>query len=287
MAAYLSTMSPGDDFDRFLPICVAHYRPIKSYPFYRDNESQVASRCDAIASLIEKYGWSVVKGAACACATGAADNDTKTSATEFLQTVRLLHGLREKTSGDGQVQTLCRAACEALVAEITKPAFRENNRFVPKCSVVLTSDNEDVLIPLLLTYGLPGDFNSLEQWALVAPRDILPPFDRFLSQITTHALEHPNRERVRLLLKRLRRAEVERQLACFRSKQIKISAADFIETLRLLDSLDEKSSRDKRIQTLCRSACEALVGEIIKPAFGDYRRSTPNCSVLLRRLLVA
>jgi hypothetical protein len=283
MAAYLSTNSPGDDFDGFLPMCVAHYRPSKSYPFRRNTKSQVASRLGAVFFLIEKYGWSVVKGAACACTTSAAENDTKTSAAEFLQTVRILHGLREKTSGDSQVQTLCRAACEALVAEILKPAFRENNRFVPKCSVVLTADNDDVLIPLLLTYGLPGDFNSLEQWALAAPRDILPPFKRFLSQMITHALEHPNRERVRLLLNRLRRAKVVTQLACFRSKELNISAADFIETLRLLDSLDEKSSIDKQIQTLCRSACETLVGEIVKPTFGDYRRSPPNCSVLLRR----
>jgi hypothetical protein len=278
MAAYLSTMSPGDDFDRFLPICVAHYRPIKSYPFYRDNESQVASRCDAIASLIEKYGWSVVKGAACACVTGVTENDMKTSAAGFLQTARFLDCLREKTSGDSQVQTLCRAACEALVGEIMKPAFRENNRFVSKCSVVLTSDNkDDLIVRLLLIHGLPGDFNSLERWALEAPCDVLPPFERFLSQMATHTLDHPNREHARLLLEKLWLANVERRLV----SEINTSAVDFIHSVRLLDYLHEKFSRDNQVQTLCRTACEALVGEIMKPAFRENKRFVPKCSVLL------
>jgi hypothetical protein len=72
-----------------------------------------------------------------------------------------------------------------------KPTFRENNRFVSKCSVVLTSDNEDVLIRLLLNHGLPGDFNSLEQWAFAASCDVLLAFESFLSEMATHSLAHP------------------------------------------------------------------------------------------------
>jgi hypothetical protein len=50
-----------------------------------------------------------------------------------------------------------------------KPASRWSDIFVLKSSVVLTSDYEDVLIPLHLTYGFLGDFDSLEQWLYEHP----------------------------------------------------------------------------------------------------------------------
>jgi hypothetical protein len=122
------------------------------------------------------------------------------NAGDFIETLRLLDRLQEKSSRD-KLQTLRRAACEALVSDIIKPTFGDHRRSTPTCSVLLRRFNDSNLpLKLLLNHGLPGDFDSLEQWALAAPCDVIPLFEGFLSQKITLTLENSNRKQVRLLL---------------------------------------------------------------------------------------